>query len=299
MKAEARKLRSLVNSHVMLRAQGEKMKRFKILAIFVGAMALSLQAQSADGEAAKGPLSAAEKAQCLAQLNEFNQGVRVYNAELDQIKALEVEIDALRAELEKEQAAVDQRDSAALKALNAKIGKNNELVEWHEQMSSSIKAKASENKQRSEQFREACENRLPAPPRPAQLQSTDAACSSATGAKDVERKIEATFATIRADEKEHQAEVERVADTRAKAQSWSAEKRSKIWLQLLGSPKFMAFERQKQPYVQDLMRILVSKPKNGQEECRLVQRIAAMLPAIKAINARQYAFMADEIRVAK
>jgi hypothetical protein len=93
--------------------------------------------------------------------------------------------------------------------------------------------------------------------------------------------------------------VERVADTRAKAQSWSAEKRSKIWLQLLVSPKFMAFEREKQPFVQELMRILASKPKNGQEECRLVQRIAAMLPAIKAINARQYAFMAGEIRVAK
>jgi hypothetical protein len=130
-------------------------------------------------------------------------------------------------------------------------------------------------------------------------QPADAACSSAVGAKGVEHKVEATFADMRADEKKHQAEVERVAQARAKAQSWSDEKKGKVWVQLLGSPKFTAFQREKQPYMDDLMRILGSKPKNRQEECQLVQRIAAMLPAIKAINARQYALMADEIRAAK
>lgn len=186
-----------------------------------------------------------------------------------------------------------------MQALNAKIGKNNELVERYEQMSSSIKAMSSENKQLAAQFREACENRPLALSPSSKTQPSDSTCSSTTGAKDVERRIEATFVEMRADEKQRQAEVERVAQARAKAQSWSDEKRGKIWLQILGSSKFMAFEREKQPYVQELMRVIGSKPKNGQEECRLVQRIAAVLPAIKAINARQYAFMADEIRVAK
>jgi DNA repair exonuclease SbcCD ATPase subunit len=289
------------------------MTRSKLSAICAVLLALSPQAQCADAEPAKGPLTAAEKAQCRAQLTEFNENVRVYNAKVDEIKALEAEIRALRAELDKEEAAVDRRDSAAMQALNARIRKNNELVERHEQMDSALTAMADEQEQRTAQFREACDNRPPAtPPRPlaaptptptptpaSQPQPSDAACSSATGAKDVQRQIEATFAEMRADEKRRQAEVDRVAETRAKAQSWSKEKQGQVWMQVLASPKFMAFEREKQPYVQELMRVLGSKPKSGQEECQLVKRIAATLPAIKAINARQYAFMADEIRAAK
>jgi hypothetical protein len=275
------------------------MKRTKLLAIPVIALALSQHAHGAGAEPAKGPLTAAEKAQCQAQVTEFNQGARAYNAKLDELKGLEAEIDALSAALEKEKAAVDRRDSAAMDALNAKIGKNNEMVGQHEQMLTLIKAMASENKQRSAQFREDCENRPLAPSPLPQSKSSEATCSASTGAKDVERQLEATFVEIRADEKRRQGEVERVAEARAKAQSWSKDQQGKVWLQLLGSPKFMAFEREKRPYVQELMRVLGSKPKNAQEQCRLLQRIAATLPPIKAINARQYAFMADEIRVAK
>lgn len=274
------------------------MKRPTFSAIFVLSLLLSQQAKSANAEQSKVPLTAAEKTQCRVQLTEFNQSAQNYNAELDALKVLETEIKDLSAELDKEQVAVDRRDRAAMDALNAKIGKNNELVERHERMISSIKAMSDENKQLRAQFSDACENRplsLPAPP---DSQPRNTACNSTAGKKDVENRIEATFAEIRADEKQRQAEVDRVAAAQAKAQSWGAEKRSKIWLQILGSPKFMAFEREKQPYVKELMRIVGSKPKNEQEECRLVQRIAAMLPAIKAINARQYAFMADQIRVA-
>lgn len=262
---------------------------------------LSQQAKSANAGQPKVPLTEAEKAQCRVQLTEVNQSAQNYNAELDALKVLETEIKDLSTELNKEQVAVDRRDRTAMDALNAKIGKNNELVERHERMISSIKAMSDENKQLRAQLSNGCENRpltLPAPP---VSQPWNTVCSSSTGKKDVKDRIEATFAEIRADEKQRQAEVDRVAAAQAKAQSWSAEKRGKIWLQILGSPKFMAIEREKQPYVQELMRILGSKPKSGQEECRLMQRIAAMLPAIKAIkaiNARQYAFMADQIRVA-
>ena len=272
------------------------MNRFRLSAILVVSLVLSQHAQSAP---AKGPLTAAEKTQCRARLAEFNQHALAYNAQLDTLRALEAEIDALSAAIDKEKAVVDRRDSAAMQALNAQIGKNNELVARHEQMSSSLKAMSSESEQRSAQFSEACENHPLALPPSSKTQLSDSVCSAATGAKAVEHKIEATLVDIRADEKKRQAEVDRVAQARAKAQSWSDEKRGKIWLQLLGSPKFMAFEREKQPYVKELMRVLGSKPKNGQEECRLLQRIATMLPAIKAINARQYAFMADEIRAAK
>jgi hypothetical protein len=281
------------------------MKGSQLSAVCVVLLALSPRAQGAGAEPAKGPLTAIEREQCQAQLAELNQSVRTFNAKLEELKALEVEFDTQRAELDKEAAAVDRRDTAAMQALNAKIRRNNELVERHKQMTSEIKAIAGDNKQRDAQFREACENRPAASPsRPPQqsasrTQPADAACNSATGAKDVQRQVDATLAEMRADEKLRQAEVERVAKARAEAQSWSKEKQGKVWLQIIASPKFMAFEREKQPYVQELMRMLGSKPKSGKEECQLVQRIAAMMPAIKAINARQYAFMADEIRAAK
>lgn len=275
------------------------MKRSTMWVGFGVSLLLSQQALGADAPAPKGPLSAAEKAQCLVQVTEFNQGVDGYNAQLKELRAMEVEIDALRVEVNAEQRVLNYSDNAAVQALSAKIDKNNGLITRYGQMSSSLKAMGSENKQRAEQFRESCENRLTAVQAASDTPAPDSACSSTSGAKDVESKIEAAFAEMRVDEKQRQAEVERVAQERAKAQSWSADKRGKVWLQILVSPKFTAFEREKQPYVQELMGILGSKPKNPEEECRLVQRIAATLPAIKAINGRQYSYMADAIRVAK
>ncbi len=267
--------------------------------MFVVLLGLAQHAQCADTKAIKPPLSAAEYARCQVQLTEFNQGVRTYNAEIDALKALAAEIVALSAVIDKEKAAVDRTDSAAMEALNAQIGKSNELVARHEGMKASIKAMASESAQRAAQFSEACDNRAPASSPSPKVQPTDPICSAATGAKDVERQLKAALAEIQADQKRREADVDRIAQARAKAQSWSNEKRGKIWLDILMSATFMAFEREKQPYVQDLMRIIGSKPKNDQEECLLLRRLAVMLPAIKAVNARQYGFMANEIRAAK
>lgn len=276
--------------------------RFPTLALAAALSVLSPHVHAGDAEPAKAPLTAAEREQCQAQLNEANQGVRAYNAKVDEIKALQVEVEALRVELDKDEAAVDRTNSAAMQALNAKFLRNNEMVERHEQMAKALAAVALENKQRITQFRETCENRpaaSPQLPQPAQAAPSEATCDSAIGAKEVQRRIEATFAEMRIDEKKHQDEIDRVAKARAAAQSWTPEKRSKVWLQLIASPKFMAFEQQKQPYVQEMLRIMGSNPKSGQERCQLVQRVAATMPAIKAINARQYAFMAEQIRVAK
>ncbi len=274
------------------------MKRLTYSTILVASLVLSQHAQSAAAKSAVSPLTEAEKAQCRVQISDFNQAVVSYNADLVAAKALDAEVDSLRAKIDKDQAAIDRRDSAAIQALNAQISKHNDLIARQDQMDATLKAMSSENKQRAAQFSAACENRPQAPSSSSKTPPSNSVCSSTGGADGVKRQIEATFVALRADEKKQQAAVERVSQVRAKARSWSSEKRSKIWLQLLGSPKFEALQREKQPYIDELMRVLVSKPKNGEEECRLVQRIASVLPAIKAINARQYAFMADEIRVA-
>lgn len=272
--------------------------RAEWMAACIALALLSPHVQAADAEPAKAPLTAEERQQCLAQLTEINQAVTAHNQRVQAIKALESEVDTLRVERDKEEAGLDRRDKAVMEAFNAKVQKNNELVARYEKMVAEAKAAAAENKQRVAQFRSACDNRPAAPPAQASSAAA-AACGSAAGYKDVQRSIEATFAEMRADEKARQDEVERAAQARAKEVGWSKDKQAKVWLQILGSAKFMAFEREKAPYMQQLMGVMGSKPKNSQEECQLVQRIAATLPAIKAINTRQYAFMAEQIRVAK
>jgi hypothetical protein len=51
----------------------------------------------------------------------------------------------------------------------------------------------------------------------------------------------------------HRAEMERRAQARAKVQSWSNARRGEIWLQLLGLPEFMALQREKRLYLDELM----------------------------------------------
>lgn len=274
------------------------MKPSTLLAIFVASLALAHHAQGADAESAKGALTQAEKTQCRAQRAEFNQSVRSYNAALDALKSLEAEIHAQQATIEK-QGVVDRSDSAALDARYADLRKIDEMAERYQQRSASIKAMSSDNEQHADQLRDRCENRPTAMSLASKTQPLDSACSSATGAKDAERQIQASLDEIQADQEQRQAEVDRIAEARAAAQSWSDEQRNEIWMHILGSSRFIAFENEKQPYVQELTRVMESKPSNSHEQCQFVQRIAAMLPAIKAINARQYAFMADEIRMAK
>lgn len=275
------------------------MKQFNFFVILATMLAISQPVQCADATSAKQPMTKDEAAQCLAQRAELNQQVHTYNTRLEEINALEAEIDALKAAIDKETATVDRRNKDALAALNAKIDKNNELIEQHEKMLPSLKAMGYETQQRLALHREACDNRLPAQQLAPQPQSSDSGCSSATDTNDVRRQIETAFAEMRSDEKKHQAAVEKVAEARAKTQSWNREQQGKAWLKVLASPKFMAFEREKAPFVQEFMRIIASKPKNDQEQCLLLKRIAVMLPTIKAINARQYTVAADEIRVMK
>lgn len=52
---------------------------------FVVWLALSQHGQCAEAESAKAPLTAAEMAQCRAQLAEFNRNVQAHNAKVDEL----------------------------------------------------------------------------------------------------------------------------------------------------------------------------------------------------------------------
>jgi chromosome segregation ATPase len=203
---------------------------------------LPMHARCAELEAAPGTLTAVEAEQCQAQVNEFNERVRTYNARVGEIKALRAEIELRRAELDKDTAAVDRDDPAAMEALNARINNNNELIERHGQATAVIKEMAAENAQRAARFHDACDNRPPAQPAHSakasglQTQPSTAACSSVAGAKDLQQRIDAALAEMREDEKRRQAEVSGVAEARAKAQSWSKQRQSQVWLQVIASP---------------------------------------------------------------
>jgi hypothetical protein len=249
-------------------------------------------------------MTATDLVLCRGHVAEINQSIAAHNALVTEVKALRTEIETLRKELDIEEASVNRTSSDAMDALNAKILKNNEMVLRHESLSKLIKEMADRNTARVAMFKAACENRpMPAPPVPvvttAVAPAVDPTCKTPMGTQDVQRQIEATFAEMRADQKQRQSEVERVADARASAEKWSKEKRSSVWMSILASPRFAALEQEKRPYVQELLSIATSNPKSAQERCQLVKRIAATLPAIKALNAKQYSFMADQIRSSK
>ena len=137
----------------------KKVKHSHFLATLAVFLVLSHTAQSAAAAAGKGPLTEAEQAQCQAQIVEVNKRVLAYNAELEAMKALEAEVGALGAAIEKDQDTADRRDGAAMKALNTQIAKNNALVARHAQMRAGLKAMSTEHQERSAKFSAACENR--------------------------------------------------------------------------------------------------------------------------------------------
>jgi hypothetical protein len=242
---------------------------------------------------------AAEQTPCQTELAAINQSIRDYNARVAELKTLRTDIETLGRELDQEEASVDRSSAAAMDALNARIHRSNELITRHQQLSAAVRALGERNDGRTAQFRASCKQHPPPPSPGPSSPPLDPACTSAAGAGEVERQIQASFADMRADEKQRQDEVSRVAQARARSQAWSQEKQGKVWLQLMSSPKFMAFEREKQPYVAELMGLIAVRPEGEQAQCRLIQRVAAMLPAIKAINTRQYRYMAEEMAAMK
>jgi len=274
---------------------------------FAGFLALALVsnvALSDNKRVDSSPMTASDLVQCRGHVTEINQSIAAHNALVTEARALRTEIETLRKELDIEEASVDRTSGDAMDALNAKILKNNEMVLRHESLSKLIKEMADTNTARIAIFKAACESRpMSAPSTPvvpaAVAPAADPACKTSIGTQDVQHQIEATFAEMRADQKQRQSEVERVADARASAEKWSKEKRSSVWMSILASPRFAALEQEKRPYLQELMNIATSNPKTAQERCQLVKRIAATLPAIKALNAKQYTFMADQIRSSK
>lgn len=129
-------------------------------------------------------------------------------------------------------------------------------------------------------------------------------CSTAEGAQAAQEQIEAALAEIQADQRAREAEVDKEIDAKAAAAAWSDAKRSEVLLRIATSPGFAAFEEEKQPFTQELMKLMTSTPPltapgGRQAQCESMNRLTALLPKLKEVNARQYAHMAAQVRAAK
>lgn len=272
--------------------------RSTFVALAAALALLAQHAQGTDANASRGRLKSADRAQCQTLLDGLNQTAHDHDSRLGELKTLEADIKALQSELDKETASVDRFDPAAMDALNERIQKNNRMIAQYEQLSGLRKELVADFKAREAQFRASCERTSAADlPHPAAT-SEASSCNVGTDSKGAAYSLESALAEVKADDKRRQDEVEQAAQARARERSWSKDKQSKVWLQILGMPKLWAIQREKQPFVQELMQIMTTKPRNEQEKCDQQRRIANTLPAIKAINARQYAFMMEQVRLA-
>ena len=247
----------------------------------------------------KNSVNTTNKNQCDNLIDEYNSGVENYNLRRNELRNLHSEIEALHAEIKSEKESIDQLDNAAIEKINIKIAKANDMVARLEAMNAAFSEQKNEENLLATKINENCGKYLASATVTKTTQVPIDQCSSTSNGKVARNQIENSFAIMRNQEKIRQDQLDQLAKTKAKSIGWNSQKSTQFFLQILTSPKFAQFEQEKRPYVFELIRISATKPKNSQEECQLLTRIAKITTSIRAINDRQYSFMEDEIRKIK
>lgn len=129
-------------------------------------------------------------------------------------------------------------------------------------------------------------------------------CSTPEGVAAASTQIETSLQLVREDQKNREAEIDRELEARGAVKKWSKERKSQIFMSILSSAQFAAFEKEKQPYTAEIMNIALSGPPPGQkanpkEVCSGAIRLRSIVEKVKDVNARQYTFMLNEVKAAK
>lgn len=129
---------------------------------------------------------------------------------------------------------------------------------------------------------------------------TAANCDTAAGLAAARTKVESTFRIVKEDQRQRQAQIDRELAARASAQKWSKDRQSQLFMGILSSPTFAAFEQKKQPYTAELMKIaMAGQTADSKQVCADVVRLNTIVEKIKVVNVQQYAFMLSEVKAAK
>ena len=131
-----------------------------------------------------------------------------------------------------------------------------------------------------------------------------AACEDQASQEQAKASVQAHLQSVRASQKELEAEIERELASRTKTLGWSSEHRSKLFMTIIESPAFVSFEREKQPYTAELRDIIgklarsegKSDPK---DTCLVGSRIGEIVAKVKDVNARQYGYMLQQVKAAR
>jgi hypothetical protein len=129
-------------------------------------------------------------------------------------------------------------------------------------------------------------------------------CSTPEGVDAARTQIETTLESVKEDQKQREAEIDRELESSKSSKKWSKERQTQLFMSILSSPKFAAFEKQKRPYTSAMMKIALSGPAAGQKAdpkqvCASAIQLKVIVEKVKTVNAQQYTFMLNEVKNAK
>jgi len=133
----------------------------------------------------------------------------------------------------------------------------------------------------------------------ARAQQAPADCTTSEDAAAMQAYVQSSLDVVRKDQRAHEAEVDREMDKKAAAAGWSKQRQSRMFLDVLSSPKFAAIEQEKQPYTMQLVAMAMSKAADPPTICANGLRINDIIDKVKGLNAREYELMIDAIHAAK
>lgn len=129
-------------------------------------------------------------------------------------------------------------------------------------------------------------------------------CDDPATAKAIKVEVDARMKALNAHQAETQKRLDGELKQRGAERHWSNERVQQLMMDILMSKDVEAFEKQKQPYMQQLIEVMqqsmASKgPEDVKATCRQVLKIDAMLDDVQRINDREFAYMSGAIRAAK
>ena len=129
-------------------------------------------------------------------------------------------------------------------------------------------------------------------------------CEQPETAKTVGNDYQVRIQALNDQQRATQQQIDGELKRKAQDLHWPQDRIPNLMMQVLGSKEFAGFEKQKQPYMQDLMGAMQAMsaqkgPEDPKATCRFVLKMDAMIDGVKAINEREYAYMLATVRAAK
>lgn len=133
----------------------------------------------------------------------------------------------------------------------------------------------------------------------------DPECRTVADADAVFEQIKLQFRSIKEDQQRLEAGIDQALAARVKTDGWRRDRIARLFNDMLSSPQFAAFEQEKRPYADELMRIVADaasaegRAANPAAICAKARHMSGIVDRVKEVNVRQYAFMLEQVNGAE